>query len=132
MGGAASVPAFKIGAKGLGEEAPRRLSGHGFSTEGREERRMSGSEFSSPGKTSVLTNPKPEPIRGRAVTGPALRKPPDNQGIWDASEGREGTEFEKMRLLIAHLRCFRDMNPGAIPNDEILVEVFQTAYGKIG
>jgi len=70
MGGAASVPAFKIGAKGLGEEAPRRLSGHGFSTEGREERKMSGSEFSSPGKTSVLTNPKPEPIRGRAVTGP--------------------------------------------------------------
>ena len=32
-------------ARVLGEEARRRLSGHGFSTEGREERRMSRSEF---------------------------------------------------------------------------------------
>jgi hypothetical protein len=32
-----------------------------------------------------------------------------------------------MRLLIAYLSCLGDMNPGAIPNDEILVEVFQTA-----
>jgi len=32
-------------ARVLGEEVSRGLSGHGFSTEGREERRMSRSEF---------------------------------------------------------------------------------------
>src|SRR4030042_5247610 len=36
---------FMIEAKGVGEEVRGRLSGHGFSTEGREERRRMRSEF---------------------------------------------------------------------------------------
>jgi hypothetical protein len=54
----------------LEEETARRLSRHDFSTEEREERRMSGREFPSLGEIRVLTNPKPEPLRGCAVTGP--------------------------------------------------------------
>jgi hypothetical protein len=42
-------------------------------------------------------------------------------------EGCERREFDKTRLLIAYLSCFRNMNPGAIPNNEILVEVFEAA-----
>jgi hypothetical protein len=48
-------------ARVLGEEARRRLSGQGFSTKGREERRMSRSGFGSLGQIRVLTNSKPEP-----------------------------------------------------------------------
>jgi hypothetical protein len=103
MGGTAPVPAFKIGAKGLGEEAPRRLSGHGFLTEGREERRMSGSEFSSPGKTSVLTNPKSKPIRGRAVTGPTSEN----------------------HLIITELGCFRRPRRKGIREDEAFNCLFE-------
>jgi hypothetical protein len=51
-------------ARVLGEEARRRLSGQGFSTKGREERRMSRSGFGSLGQIRVLTNPLPEPRRG--------------------------------------------------------------------
>ncbi len=45
-----------------GEEARRRLSGHGFSTEGREERRMSRSEFPRWGNERA-DEPTPEPRR---------------------------------------------------------------------
>src|SRR5512136_647372 len=50
-------------ARVLGEEARRRLSGHGFSTEGREERRMSRSEFPRWGNERA-DEPKPEPRWG--------------------------------------------------------------------
>jgi len=54
-------------ARVLGEEARRRLSGQGFSTEGREERRMSRSEFPRWGNERA-DEPKPEPRQGE-LTG---------------------------------------------------------------
>jgi len=69
-------------ARVLGEEARRRLSGHGFSTEGREERRMSRSEFPRWGNERA-DEPKPEPRRGEP-TGLVPRGPGAGFGIHPA------------------------------------------------
>jgi len=97
-------------ARVLGEEARRRLSGHGFSTEEREERRMSRSEFPRWGNERP-DEPKPEPRWGEP-TGLV----PRGAGAGNGSIPPRGDNFDyrvDMNNCVAPLRfvtsAYRDI-----------------------